>query len=72
MKFFGAQAAAKLRKQLAASKSAKHIEKDTKEPATHKTEQLSESTESEEIWLCFPCMQKHGEKSARIDNDGKN
>ena len=64
---FGASVAAKLRRQVEASRA-------TTTTGSHPSitigarpsvEPLHENT----VWLCFPCMQKRGEKSPRVDND---
>ena len=51
---FGASAATRLRKRITATQS---------------SSSSSRVLRHESIWLCFPCMQKRGEESQRVDND---
>ena len=72
---FGASAAASLRKQLEAARA---VAKARSQPASSSSSAPARPVTSASssqpmpdgaVWLCFPCMQKRGEKSPRIDND---
>ena len=54
----------RLRNRLAASSASSGSMSDT-----YTTKPAPTTQNENELWLCFPCMQKRGEKAARVDND---
>ena len=62
---FGASAATRLRRQLEAARATTKASPSVTMGARASLAPLQENA----VWLCFPCMQKRGEKSPRVDND---